>query len=222
MDNKEVSNGDHQQIHEYYVALWSSKDLDKVYDNYAEDYDRMNNLFEYFGYNKLADELPGCFKGEDIREKLILDAGSGTGLLGKSLAAKGFTKIHALDISQASLDAARKKNVYQEFYCACVTNKRIPDIEDNLYDAIVSSGCFVPNHIKVNAIEELARLTKKDGYIMITLHDDNFEMNYMEELNRLMVRKIVVLQSMKRIPYKRDYSENYEQKFAYLITMSVL
>ena len=103
-----------------------------------------------------------------------------------------------------------------------MTSDPIPEISNNTYDAVVSSGCFVPGHIKVEALKELARITKLNGFIVFTLFDPNFEMNYMEEMGKILIEKKVELISMKLIPYKLDYVQNYKQVFAYLIVLKVL
>jgi len=80
----------------------------------------------------------------------------------------------------------------------------------------------VPGHIEMNALIELVRITKSNGYIVITVRDPEFEMNYMEEIGKVMNTKKVELLSMKLIPYKREYTTNYELTYGYLVTFKVL
>lgn len=108
------------------------------------------------------------------------------------------------------------------FFLGGMTNEPTFGIKENTYDATLSAGCFVPGHIKMDALEELSRITKPGGYIVLTLRDPNFEMGYMDGLNRVMETRKVELQSMKLIPYKLEYSESYKQTFAYLIVLKVL
>ena len=213
---------DHQKINDYYEKLWLRKDLDVVYDEYADTYDHLNDLIAYHAHSHVSKQLLACFKDEEVATKLILDVGSGTGRLGKSLTSFGFKELHALDLSKASLEEAQKKNIYTSFYQSAVTSEPINGIQRDTYDAVVSSGCFIPNHIKVEAIEELIRITKQGGFIVFTLRDPDFEMNYMNTLGRFMMEKKVELLAMNLIPYKREYTQNYEQVYAYLIAFKVL
>ena len=58
---------------------------------------------------KLKEVFPNANK--EIR---ILDAGAGTGIIGKMLVDLGYKNIDGLDISQKMLDLAAPKNVYKE------------------------------------------------------------------------------------------------------------
>jgi len=46
----------------------------------------------------------------------VLDAGAGTGLVGKFLSENGYSNLVAMDLSMGMLEQARKQNVYQEFH----------------------------------------------------------------------------------------------------------
>ena len=95
-------------------------------------------------------------------------------------------------------------------------------MRENTYDAVVSAGCFIQGHIKVEAVEELARITKPGGFVVITLRDPDFHMDYMKVMGRMMKEKKVELLSMNLIPYRQDPWKNYEQVYAYLIAFKVL
>ena len=79
---------------------------EKLFDNFAEHYDNTLHQINY--------QLPQAFSkylGE-IRG-LILDLGCGTGLLGETLK-KPHNQIIGVDISEAMLQQAQNKNIYQE------------------------------------------------------------------------------------------------------------
>merc|ERR1712226_112506 len=107
-----------------------------------------------------------------------------------------------------------------DFYCCFITTEPTPGINENKYDAVVSGGCFTTGNIKIEALKELIRITKVGGWIVFTLNDPNFEMNYMEGLGTFMREKKVELVSMRLFPYKQD-NEN-RNVYAYLVKLKVL
>jgi len=221
--HKVISTQDHQSVVSYYenISIYPNNVVE-VYNKIASQYDRILESIDYSGYHYVSKKLLKCFTGTELDSKIILDVGAGSGILGQSMSDKGFTQIHALDMSQNLLDQARMKGVYLDLFCASITTEPTPNIENDTYDAVVSSGSFFPSHIKVEALKELARITKSGGFIIINLHDPKFQMDYMNKLGNIMKDKTLELISMKLIPYKREYTENYELKYAYLITLKVL
>ena len=77
------------------------------------------------------------------------------------------------------------------------------------------------NHVQVEALSELARIMKPDGLICIILYDPFFQTDYMTKIGDLTKSGIVDLLSMEFIPYKREYTINFEFIFAYLIVFRV-
>lgn len=90
----------------------------------------------------------------------ILDAGAGTGIVGKVLQSLGYTNIDALDISQKMLDEAKKLNIYKEFICAPLSVEPIAEIETNQYDALICVGTLTVGHVKPVALDEILRIVK--------------------------------------------------------------
>lgn len=89
----------------------------------------------------------------------ILDLGAGTGLAAVELKKHGFTNIDAIDVSQGMLDKAREKNVYKNYICEAVTDKRL-DIPTGTYDSIISGGTISSGYVKPSAFNEILRLVK--------------------------------------------------------------
>ena len=90
----------------------------------------------------------------------IIDAGTGTGIVGAALAKLGYTNIDALDISQEMLNEAAKKKVYTKFFCAPLNEQRISDIETGAYHALICIGTMLASHVKAAALEEMARMVR--------------------------------------------------------------
>lgn len=98
--------------------------------------------------------------GDDATKSRILDAGTGTGIVGKVLQNLGYTNIDALDISQKMLDEAKKLNVYKEFFCAPLSAEPIAEIPTNQYDGLICVGTLTVGHVKPVAFDEILRVVK--------------------------------------------------------------
>ena len=93
----------------------------------------------------------------DIR---IMDAGAGTGLVGVELHKQGYCNVDALDISQAMLDEAKRKNVYKKFICASLGDQRTPGVETGQYDALICVGTLGFAHVRPTGFVEMIRMVK--------------------------------------------------------------
>lgn len=149
-----------------------------IYDDWAETYDKVTGEAGYIAYKT----CPPIFD-QFVRENLcndpsklrILDAGAGTGIVGKVLQSLGYTNIDALDISQKMLDEAKKLNIYKEFICAPLSAEPIAEIATNQYDALICVGTLTVGHVKPVALDEILRIVKPGGIIGFTLRRDIYE-----------------------------------------------
>ena len=98
--------------------------------------------------------------GSDSTKLRILDAGAGTGIVGKVLQGLGYTNMDALDISQKMLDEAKKLIVYKEFFCAPLSAEPIAEIATDQYDALICVGTLTVGHVKPVAFDEILRVVK--------------------------------------------------------------
>jgi MFS family permease len=163
--------------------LYGARDLDQLrgeYDRIASAYDA--ELLEGMGYRSPAavSEVARRILSVDAR---ILDAGAGTGLLGVALAADGFTRIDALDLSPGMLAEAARKDVY--------TDLRPGRLGDELeygsatYDAVVSAGVLTTGHAPATSLDELLRITRPGGHLIFTLRTDQMPPGYEEKIAEL-------------------------------------
>ena len=99
----------------------------------------------------------------------ILDAGCGTGLVGEWLGITGYPDVHGLDISAGMLEAARGKNVYSGLTEAALgTHLPFPD---GHFAAVIASGVFTTGHVGAAGLDDLIRITKSGGFIVLTVKD---------------------------------------------------
>lgn len=156
-------------------------DLDEViskYDKWVSFYDQEHDRN---GWKILLNHFAYTLKSHLQSNDKILDVGCGTGLLAKELSSYGLQNLHGTDISQESLKVAEKLNIYQELSIGELGKKL--DFADNTFDAWVSSGVFTRKQVPLNAFEELIRILKPSGLIMIGLRveDNDYYYNKIKE-----------------------------------------
>ncbi len=155
--------------------VYSSRDnieLERRYDQWAKKYD--TDLEEGFGW--LGPQRAVEFFTRYVPvEARILDAGAGTGLVGKLLAEQGYEYIVALDLSPGMLKEARKKKAYRAFY-RMVMGESL-DFQTNSFDAVISIGVLTVGHAPASSLDELIRITKPGGHIVFSLRPDVYRDN---------------------------------------------
>lgn len=100
--------------------------------------------------------------------KVILDAGCGTGLVGQALAVSGVKAIDGLDLSAPMLDVARKTGVYRDLDQADMTQPIKKG--HNVYDIVLCVGTLTQGHVGPEpALRELVRVAKTNGIVVATI-----------------------------------------------------
>nr|VFJ50585.1 MAG: dTDP-4-amino-4,6-dideoxygalactose transaminase [Candidatus Kentron sp. DK] len=134
--------------------------------------------------NYLAYQLTTYLNSSDR----ILDVGCGTGLTGMELASYGFTEIHGVDSSEASREAAQKRNVYREVRLAEWDSPL--DMETESFDAWVFAGVLPPDQPPFGAFDALIRILKPQGLLAMAMRVEEEDFHYdkikaLYEKNRL-------------------------------------
>ncbi|SFD83952.1 class I SAM-dependent DNA methyltransferase [Roseivivax sediminis] len=156
------------------------EDVAKKYDDWAERYDTEMSTLGYRHPNiclaMLTRHLP---KGEGP----VLDAGAGTGLLGEWMSIVGYDGCEALDISEKMLAVAERKAVYSAFHVAAL-GTTLP-MEDNHYAAVVAAGVFTVGHVGAEGFDELIRVTRPGGILVLTIKDTLYRGSVGERMHEL-------------------------------------
>lgn len=97
----------------------------------------------------------------------LLDAGAGTGLLGEWLGILGYPHVEALDISEGMLAVARAKGVYAATHRLALGSP-LP-FADGAFAGIVSAGVFTTGHVGPEGLDELVRICRPGGAIVLTV-----------------------------------------------------
>lgn len=170
-------------------AVYDAKeagDVAKLYDNWADTYDAEMAAAGYrhptICLALLARHLP---KGAAP----LLDAGAGTGLIGEWLAIMGYRQVEALDISAGMLAAAHKKNCYTAFHQLALGGP-LP-FADGAYAGIISAGVFTSGHVGVEGLDELIRICKRGGVLVLTVKNTLWEAGFSMRVDALEAQGIV-------------------------------
>jgi len=142
----------------------SVAELARAYGETAADYDaHVTDEIGWIGHEVLADTAARHV----APDALILDAGAGTGLSGASLRARGFSRMDAIDISEGMLAVARARGLYREIRVEVLGEPL--SAADDAYDATVACGVFLGNHAPPSGFDEIVRVTRPGGHVLLTL-----------------------------------------------------
>lgn len=167
---------DREKKVQWIYASRDNKELESRYNQWAKDYD--SDLEKGFGWlgPQRAVEFFSRYVNKGAR---ILDAGAGTGLVGKLLAEQGYKDIVAMDMSPGMLEEARKKNAYRAFYRMVMGE--VLDFPSASFDAAISIGVLTVGHAPASSLDELVRIIKPGGHIVFSLRPDVYRDNGFKE-----------------------------------------
>ena len=140
------------------------------YDDWAETYDADLQAWSYRAPEVVADIVVA--RGSATAS--ILDAGCGTGLVGRALRRAGFTgELHGIDLSEASLRVADDSGAYTTLAPADLQQPLTAD--DDSVDGLVCVGVmtYVPD--VEAAWREFARVVRSGGLVVATQREDLWE-----------------------------------------------
>lgn len=106
----------------------------------------------------------------------LLDAGCGTGLVGEWLGLLGYPEIEGLDISPGMLAVATAKGVYSRLQEAAL-GQALP-FPDSHFAGIVSAGVFTTGHVGPEGLDDLLRICRPGGAIVLTVKTSLWESGF--------------------------------------------
>ena len=177
----------------------SSIKLKQHYKLWADDYDR--DLVDW-GY-----AYPSQLKkvmSQDIKVKKdskILDAGCGTGLVAQVLSDMNFKNIVGLDYSIDMLKIAKNKKIYKRLIQESLNKKT--SLRSNQFDIVLCTGVLTSGHVGAKAINELIRVTKNKGYLILSIAESIYEkLGFKDEIekNKKQISKIKISKPFIALP----------------------
>ncbi|MEM8751191.1 MAG: class I SAM-dependent methyltransferase [Pseudomonadota bacterium] len=153
-------------------SLKSAEETKAHYKEWAQSYDQ--EVGEQNGYAQPARTAEMLARHCDLKEITVLDAGCGSGLSGLALSQAGVETIDGCDFSPEMLEQARAKNVYRNLLQADL-NAPLTQIPDEVYDAVVAVGVFSFGHVSPDACDELIRIIRPQGHLIIALNEQYWE-----------------------------------------------
>jgi ubiquinone/menaquinone biosynthesis C-methylase UbiE len=149
-------------------SLENESQTKTLYRDWAQTYDTtMIDGLGYLSPKKGAQILNRLSPGLDA---IILDVGTGTGLVGKELSVYGYSQIDGIDYSAEMLKVARKTSYYQTLFEADLNQKL--ELGDSLYDGLICIGTFTHGHVGVDCLDELFRILKPEGKFVTAIRKD--------------------------------------------------
>jgi len=133
---------------------------DVVWTEYIPEYEATEKHWEIF------------YSGEEVRGKSVLDAGCGTGIFSIIFSNKGAGKVTGIDISEGSLETARS---LKEKFRLHNTEFQKQDMlhlpfENESFDIVWAWGTVHHTTDPFKAIEELIRVLKRDGSLLLAVY----------------------------------------------------
>ena len=140
----------------------------------------------------------------DIRVKKnskILDAGCGTGLVAEALSDMNFKNIIGLDYSMDMLNVAKDKKIYTRLVRESLNKKT--SLRSNQFDIVLCTGVLTSGHVGAKAINELIRVTKNKGYLILSIAESIYEkLGFKDEIekNKKQLSKIKISKPFIALP----------------------
>lgn len=146
-------------------------DFERGYDEWAPDYD-LDHV--NFGTLLLVHFAAQFCRHVPVTASPILDAGAGTGRMAEALTLHGYHHFTGVDLSAGMLEVAAAKGVYQE-----VRQMRLGaamDFPSDYFEVVASLAAMSPNHIGAETFDELVRITKPGGKLVLSMRSSLEEM----------------------------------------------
>jgi SAM-dependent methyltransferase len=182
-----VAEGNHEGALGAVYAARRPEEVAALYDGWAGSYDAEMAAAGYrhptICLALLARHLP---RGAAP----LLDAGAGTGLIGEWLGIMGYPHVEALDISEGMLAEARRKGGYAAYRCLAL-GAPLP-FADGHFAGIVSAGVFTTGHVGVEGLDELIRITRAGGVVVLTVKTTLWEDSFAARVAQLEADGLVV------------------------------
>ena len=104
----------------------------------------------------------------------MLDAGAGTGLIGEWLRIAGYAPVEGVDLSPGMLAVAARARGSTTGCAQADLTARLP-FEDGRFAGAVCAGVFTTGHVGAEGLDELLRVLRPGGVLVLTVKDKTWE-----------------------------------------------
>lgn len=181
-----MADGHHEGALGQVYSAKKPEEVAALYDRWADTYDAEMAVAGYrhpsIALALLARHLP---RGATP----VLDAGCGTGLVGEWLGIVGYPEVEGLDISPGMLERARAKGAYSKLHNLALGGP-LP-FADGHFAGIVSAGVFTTGHVGAEGLDELIRICRPGGAIVLTVKNTLWEGGFAARIAELEARGMV-------------------------------
>ena len=113
----------------------------------------------------------------------MLDAGAGTGLVGEWLKLLGYGPVEGLDLSPGMLAVAAGKGAYDRARAG--RPDRTPALRGRPLRRLVCAGVFTTGHVGAEGLDELVRVLRPGGVLVLTVKDRTWAEGFAARLDDL-------------------------------------
>ncbi len=163
--------------------VYGARNADEVaelYDRWAETYEAEMSVA---GYRHPTICLALLCRHLPRGAAPLLDAGAGTGLIGEWLGIAGYGHVEALDISEGMLAVAARKGTYRALHRAALGTPLA--FADGHFAGIVAAGVFTTGHVGPEGLDELVRITRPGGVIVLTVKGSLWDGGFRQRIEAL-------------------------------------
>ena len=195
----------------------SSDSIKNFYAEWANSYDKDTRGIGYCAVDHVVALLAGRPVSEylDIdtknRNLKIMDAGCGTGTLGKTLTNLGYSEIDGFDISEDMVNFATTTGAYQQLTANSDINDPVNKDWIRKYDCTISIGVFTPGHVPPQALSQLIKMTRRGGMIIVSTRIAYYESENFQAIADSLENsgEIKLLYALKDTSYTQDENAHY-------------
>ena len=202
----------HPLIHNAINLDGSIEKINKFYDDWAETYEV--DLGEaYIAPKFIVNYLLEVLKSAQIPldSLKIMDAGCGTGLIGKLLYEEGVRHIDGFDLSPEMVAVAARLNIYGTLRGEVDLSQALDDYPPNMYDVVICGGVFTFGHVPPQGLEQLVYLCRAGGIVILSTRTTYYDATDFQALSDQLIEagRIELLQVIRDAPYTSDGYAHY-------------
>ncbi len=145
------------------------------------------------------------------RSVAVLDAGCGTGLVGKVMHDAGYTRLAGVDLSHEMVERARERGIYTRLEGGVDLSAPVPDHLKRQATIVLVGGVFTVGHVPPEALAVVAELAEPDGLLVVSTRQAYQAGTDFVAVQQSMVDEgtLEVLAHLPDAPYTMDSTGDY-------------